>query len=107
MQVEFTGKKAVVTGGANGIGLAAARILRDSGAEVWVFDLEPAPEFAGHALAVDVTDRGSIERAFEHAGPIDVLIANAGIGRQATLLDTSSDLWQQTIDINLTGMFNM
>lgn len=107
MLIDFTGKRAVVTGGANGIGLAAARLLRDNGAEVWIFDLEVVPEFSGHALSVDVTNRGSIDRAFQTVGAVDVAVANAGIGRQATLLDTSADLWQQTIDINLTGMFNV
>jgi 3-oxoacyl-[acyl-carrier protein] reductase len=114
--ISFAGKRAVVTGGSNGIGLATARVLADGGAEVWVFDLDcragwspaqwnagdpPAPQF----LAVDVTDPASISAAFDRAGAPDIVIANAGTGTQAELADTSRELWDRIIAINLTGVF--
>ena len=63
----------LVTGGASGIGNAAAAILRDGGAEVIVIDRE-----------TDVTNRAALEQAFERAGTPDVVIANAGIGNYNT-----------------------
>ena len=70
MHVDFTGKTAVVTGGANGIGLAIAHTLADAGAFVWIFDLkeerpeECAASMGGQGCAVDVTDPASLEAAF-------------------------------------------
>ena len=85
MELDFSGKTAVVTGGANGIGLAAARIFAAGGAKLWIFDLErehPAEVAAGlggRGVAVDVTDRSSIDNAFQLTGPPDILVANAGM----------------------------
>ena len=108
--MDFSGKTAVVTGGANGIGLAAARALTAGGAQVWIFDLERSPEiaaeFAGRACAVDVTSRASLDAAFTQAGAPDILIANAGIGSEADLTATSRELWDRTIAVNLTGVFH-
>src|SRR5271165_2465423 len=87
------GKVAIVTGGANGIGLAAARLLAGSGASVWIFDLErenpqhAAERIGAKAWAVDVTDRQSLDAAFAAAGPPDVVVANAGIAAEAGFLD--------------------
>ena len=73
MHLDFRGKLAVVTGGANGIGLAAARALAGGGASVWIFDLErerpeeTARSLGGQACCVDVTDRASIDAAFERS----------------------------------------
>jgi NAD(P)-dependent dehydrogenase (short-subunit alcohol dehydrogenase family) len=107
MVLDFSGKTAVVTGGANGIGLAAATVLRDSGADVWVFDREQSPDFTGRSVAVDVTDRAGLEAGFGRVPRPDIIVANAGIGIQQALLDTTPDLWQNTLDVNLTGMFNV
>jgi NAD(P)-dependent dehydrogenase (short-subunit alcohol dehydrogenase family) len=92
---DFSGRRAVVTGGASGIGKAVAELLRTSGAEVLVWDLE-----------TDVTDRRALELAFEQAGALDIVIANAGIGSQATLAETADELWDRTLAVNLTGVFN-
>lgn len=92
---DFSGCRAVVTGGASGIGKAVAELLRTSGAEVLVWDLE-----------TDVTDRRALELAFEQAGALDIVIANAGIGSQATLAETADELWDRTLAVNLTGVFN-
>ena len=109
---DFAGKTAVVTGGANGIGNAAARALASGGARVWIFDLEcENPSQAGQALggagcAVDVTDAASIESAFAQTGPPDIVVANAGVGIEKDLTDTPADLWERTLAINLTGVFH-
>lgn len=108
---DFSGKSAVVTGGANGIGLAAARVLAAGGARVWIFDLERerpaeiAAQFGGSGWNVDVTSRASLEQAFEAAGAPDIVVANAGIGSYGDVASTSREMWDQTIGINLTGVF--
>ena len=112
MPLEFTGKLAVVTGGANGIGLAAARALAAGGASVWIFDLEREhPEEAGRSLGgngcrVDVTDRASIDAAFERSGAPDIVVANAGMGTWAPLDETTIENWNRTIAVNLSGAFH-
>ena len=65
MPFDLSGKRAIVTGGANGIGLATARALAEGSAEVWIFDLERPMNFAGQFLAVDVTDPASISAALD------------------------------------------
>src|SRR6185503_11217455 len=112
MSLDFSGKVAVVTGGANGIGLAAARALAAGGATVWIFDVEQessekaARSLGGHACAVDVTDGASINAAFERSGAPDIVVANAGIGTEAALDSTSPEIWNRTIAVNLTGVFH-
>lgn len=112
MSLDFHGKRAVITGGANGIGLAAARALASGGANIWIFDLESerpaeaAAALGGQAAIVDVTDRSSIDQAFERAGAPDIVVANAGIGHEAALDATSSELWERTLAVNLSGVFH-
>jgi NAD(P)-dependent dehydrogenase (short-subunit alcohol dehydrogenase family) len=116
MNIDFSGRGAVVTGGANGIGFACARTLAESGADVWIFDLqseEPAraaQALGARGLVADVTDPGSLSRAFEavsSAGSaIDVAVVNAGTGRPATLLSTTDEDWLRTLAVNLTGAFS-
>jgi NAD(P)-dependent dehydrogenase (short-subunit alcohol dehydrogenase family) len=104
MGFDFSGKLAVVTGGANGIGAATARVLAQGGARVAVFDLENAdPAFARYS--VDVTDRAALERAFDQTGPPDIVIANAGIGGEVEFSATTEETWQRTLAVNLTGVF--
>src|SRR5712664_2495090 len=103
MPLDFSGKVAVVTGGANGIGLAAARALAAGGAQLWIFDLErERPEKVAHSLGgrgchVDVTDRATIDAAFARSGAPDILVANAGMGVWAPLDETPADAWDRTI----------
>lgn len=99
MTLDFSGKTAVVTGGASGIGLAIAEGLRAGGAAVHVFDLQ------GEAK-VDVSDPASLEAAFERTPDPDIVIVNAGTGSQAEITATTHEHWQRTIDINLTGAFH-
>jgi len=99
MAFDFQGKLAVVTGGANGIGAAAARVLAGGGAKVSIFDLE-------NEHPVDVTDRASLERAFDRTGVPDIVVANAGIGAETGLCEITEQQWQRTLAVNLTGIFN-
>lgn len=108
----FDGKKVVVTGGANGIGFAISKSIAARGGEVWIVDLESeSPEKAAESVGAkasiaDVTDRGSLERAFTQVGNPDVVVANAGVGRPAALEETTVDLWNRTIAVNLSGVFH-
>jgi NAD(P)-dependent dehydrogenase (short-subunit alcohol dehydrogenase family) len=112
MTIDFDGKHIVVTGGANGIGMAISQAFAAAGASVCILDLaaerpaEVAQAIGGRGFAADVTDRNSLEKAFDQAGEIDVVVANAGIGRPGSILDTGSDLWDRTLSVNLTGVFH-
>lgn len=112
MAFDFRGKSAVVTGGANGIGLAAARLLAAGGASVWLLDLpkerplEIAAAFGAKGIAIDVTNRRSLQEAFSQTAAPDILIANAGGGSEAPLTETTSELWDRTIAVNLSGVFH-
>ena len=112
MPLDFSGKRAVVTGGANGIGLAAARVLAAGGATVWIFDLEReqpekiAASLGGHACHVDVTDRTSLDNALERSGAPDILVANAGTAFFGSLDETPAEAWNRIIAVNLSGIFH-
>jgi 2-hydroxycyclohexanecarboxyl-CoA dehydrogenase len=111
--VRLEGRKALVTGGAGGIGAAIARRLSAEGAEVTVGDLnlegatEVAGEISGLPIQLDVTDLGSAEAAVESAGvPIDVLINNAGTDEFGFFSQTTPEQWQKVIAVNLIGVLN-
>jgi NAD(P)-dependent dehydrogenase (short-subunit alcohol dehydrogenase family) len=93
------GKRAIVTGGSNGIGKAIANGLEAEGAAVQIFDLESDPP-------VDVADRASIDAALAVAGTPDIVIANAGMVREAEFLDHSAGDWERVLAVNLTGVFH-
>src|SRR5580700_831990 len=97
MLLDFTGQCAVVTGGANGIGLAAARALASGGAKVWIFDIERPADPALAYLKVDVTDVVSLSAAFAETGAPDVVVANAGTSSQHDLTDTPREVWDRII----------
>jgi len=100
--------KAVVTGGASGIGAAVTEALVSRGAKVAVLDLAPS-QASGEALAItcDVSSDASVRAAVEEAtawlGGLDVLVNNAGIGAQGTVEDNDDDEWHKVLDINLLG----
>ena len=116
----LSGKVALVTGGARGIGFATAQALRARGASVVVVDLELEATRAAaaqigdeHALGLvaDVTDRGAMQRAVattvERFGELDVVMANAGIAsRAATLRAMSGENVDRTLDVNINGVVN-
>ena len=98
-KLDFAGRNAIVTGGATGIGAAIVKRLRDSGAQVTVWDLSGSPR-------VDVTDAASIAQALKGVGEIDVLVNNAGIaGPSAPVVDYKIEDWKQVLDVDLTGPF--
>src|SRR5689334_345932 len=106
MDFELRGKLAVVTGGANGIGFAAARLLAENGASVCIFDLArenpaaAASRIGATGFAADVTDRASIDAAFAAAGTPDIVIANAGVAAEADFLEHSAEEWNRILTIN-------
>lgn len=113
-------KIAIVTGGAAGIGLATVKAFVEEGASVAMWDVSDkgagiAEELvkAGHRVTftkVSVTDNDQVLRATEAAaktfGRIDILINNAGITKDRTLLKMSREEWNDVIGVNLTGVFN-
>lgn len=112
---------AVVTGGGSGLGLAICRSLAAQGCSIAVADIDAdvagrvADELrdAGHrtlAVAVDVADRGSVDRAFEtvrrHFGPISVLVTSAAIVDFTPFAEITIENWDRMIAVNLTGTFH-
>jgi 2-hydroxycyclohexanecarboxyl-CoA dehydrogenase len=110
--VRLEGRKALVTGGASGIGAAIAARLAAEGAEVWVGDIDVegagrvAGEVNGHALELDVTEIDSATAAVEAVGALDILINNAGTDEFGFFTQTTPQQWQRVIAINLVGVLN-
>jgi 2-hydroxycyclohexanecarboxyl-CoA dehydrogenase len=111
--MRLEGKKALVTGGAGGIGAAIARRLAAEGAEVTVGDLnlegatKIAGEISGLPIELDVTDLGSAQAAVESAGaPIDILVNNAGTDEFGFFTQTTPEQWEKVIGVNLRGVLN-
>jgi NAD(P)-dependent dehydrogenase (short-subunit alcohol dehydrogenase family) len=117
-QLDFAGRSAIVTGAAQGIGLAIAKRLLASGARVRIWDrddklLTGALAALGRNAsgdAIDVTDASAIDKAVKSAlgtlGKIDVLVNNAGIaGLNAPTVDYPVEEWHKVIAVNLTSQF--
>src|SRR5690348_354216 len=102
----LTGLRALVTGGASGIGLAAAERLAKDGASVAVLDRADDGPFT--YVQADVTDdaavRAAVERAVAELGGLDVLVNNAGIGAQGGVEANDDDEWHRVFDINVVGI---
>ena len=114
---KLKGKRAWITGGGSGIGAGAARTLAASGAEVFVSgrragpleDVVGAIKAAGgvaHAVVLDVSDAAAVAAAARSIGPVDILLANAGLNvpkRALGVLEATD--WDQVVDVNLNGVF--
>lgn len=106
---DFAGLRALVTGGASGIGRATADLLAARGAQVAVLDLDPsAVDKPLLGLRADVTDDASVRTAVQDAaealGGLDILVNNAGVGAQGTVEDNDDAEWRHVFDVNVLGM---
>lgn len=116
--MKLEGRKAIVTGGAQGIGLAIAKRLDAEGAQVALFDIneelvkKSAAELSrGIGIRCDVSSPDSIEAAVKEAaekmGGLDIVVNNAGILPKSMIEDVTEKEWDLTLDINLKGAFFM
>jgi NAD(P)-dependent dehydrogenase (short-subunit alcohol dehydrogenase family) len=115
------GRVAVVTGGAQGIGLACVEALSEAGAQVYIADrnLSAAAEaqatmkakgYAAETIEIEVTDSKQVDaaaaRVMTEKGRVDILVCNAGVARSRTAAeDVTDEHWLNVIDINLNGVF--
>lgn len=119
-QIDLSGRKAIVTGGARGIGYSIAERLLQSGASVCLWDMDKdalaeakaALSSSGdvESVQVNITDEASVEAATQASlaamGKLDILVNNAGIaGTNAKVWETPAAEWRRVVDINLNGPF--
>ncbi len=125
IQIDLSGKTAVITGASQGLGATTARVLHEAGANVvinYFDDAEGANKANAQQLAdslgdrampiaADVTDLPAVEAMFQAAvekfGTVDIAVNNAGIVRDRTAKKMSEQDWQMVIDTNLTGVFHV
>src|ERR1700676_3968782 len=108
----FVSRSVLVTGGNRGIGLAIARRLAADGHKVAVTHRgSGAPDDDLFAVECDVTDTAAVDAAFsrveEHQGPVEVLVANAGVTADMLIMRMSDESSEKLIDANLTGVFRV
>jgi len=118
--MRLKGRTALITGGANGIGLATTERFAKEGAKIIMWDLSDKGKEVAERLEkegsevlfqnVSVTNKeevvNAVAKAHGHFGRIDILINNAGITKDRTLLKMSDEEWDDVIAVNLTGVFN-
>ena len=120
---DLSGRTALVTGGSKGIGKAVARGYAEAGADVIISarhedELQAAAREIGDQLAVrveyvvaDMTDRPDVDRLAQEVlrrmGRVDILFNNAGSNRPQTLVDTTDDVWDQILELNLTSCMRL
>jgi 3-oxoacyl-[acyl-carrier protein] reductase len=114
---DFTGRTALVTGGAQGIGLEIAALFHRAGARVAILDRDPealqrswpAGVDRCRTYAVDVSDSSQVNAAVDDvarwAGSVDIAVNNAGITRDTVVWKMSDDQWQAVLDVHLKGTF--
>lgn len=106
------GRRALVTGGASGIGAAVARRLSADGAMVVVADLQAdaaaavAAAIAGQALTLDLTDFDAVQRAVQACGPFDILVNCAGVDQHAFFTHSGPREWRRLLAVNLESVLN-
>lgn len=105
------GRSVLVTGGNRGIGLAIARAFAQAGDDVTITHRSGEPPEGLAGVRCDVTDAESVDAAFteveERQGPVEILVANAGITRDTLLLRMTESDFTDVIDTNLTGAFRV
>jgi len=113
----FQGRGAVITGGASGLGLEAAKRIVAEGGQACLWDLNAdalaqaqKESGAAHSIAVDVSDPKAVEAAAalaqKHLGKVDILINSAGItGATHTVIGYPIDSWQKVMEVNVNGLF--
>jgi 3-oxoacyl-[acyl-carrier protein] reductase len=105
------GRSVLVTGGNRGIGLAIAGAFADDGDDVAITYRTGTPPSRFLAVHCDLTDPETIETAFTEVeqaqGPVEVLVANAGVTRDTLLLRMAEEDWASVIETNLTGSFRV
>jgi 3-oxoacyl-[acyl-carrier protein] reductase len=121
MKTDLNNKVVYITGGSKGIGFGIAQTLLNSGMRVAISSrsLEAATTAAASlssdatkvlAIQSDATDAAAetkaIQAVLQHFGSLDVLVANAGVGHFASIETLTAEQWKETIDTNLTGVFN-
>jgi gluconate 5-dehydrogenase len=119
---DLTGKRALVTGGTHGLGMAIGIALAEAGATLIVNDVSSEKlEYAKknyaesgiriHAYLLDVTDEKAVDLAIDQiekeVGPIDILVNNAGIIKRIPILEMKAEEFRQVLDVDLTGPFIM
>lgn len=106
------GQRALVTGGASGIGAGIARLLAVQGADVVIADIQAAAaaalaaELGGIAVELDVTDFDRVAAAVARTGPFQVLVNGAGIDQHAFFTDTGPAAWRGLLAVNLEAVLN-
>lgn len=113
----FTGRTAIVTGSARGIGRELARYLIEAGASVYLLDVDPdevqlaAKEIGGEAVFGDVGNTDDVDKAIsrvvEETGRLDIVVNNAGILRDKVLWKLTDDDWNAVLSVHLGGTFRM
>ena len=113
-RIDLEGRRAIVTGGARGIGMATAARFIESGAEVILWDvdaeaIEEAIAVLGESASgavVELTDAEAVMAAGEKAGAVDILVNNAGItGGNGKTWELSPDIWRKTVEVNLVAPY--
>jgi NAD(P)-dependent dehydrogenase (short-subunit alcohol dehydrogenase family) len=107
----FTGLRALVTGGASGLGLGTARLFAARGAAVVVLDRETPPQGAlprgATSVVADVADDAAVRAAVDEAAArmdgLDIVVNNAGMGAVGTVEDNSDEEWRRVYDVNVLG----
>ncbi|WP_413320046.1 3-oxoacyl-ACP reductase FabG [Agrococcus sp. 1P02AA] len=107
----MTSRTVLVTGGNRGIGRAIAQSFLDAGHRVAITSRDGSGPEGALAVAADVTDSASIDAAFTaveaELGPVEVVVANAGITRDTLLMRMSEQDFSEVVDTNLTGAFRV